>query len=185
MKNTKTLKIVETGIFLALLMVFQITTKPFGQFVTGGLVNFALIGAVLSAGVWGGLAVAVISPVLASLLGIGPAFVQIVPVIMVGNAVIVLVYALILHKAKESGKYKSPIVWTVAILTGAAAKFLTLYFGVVKIAIPMITFPKPEMAGKIAATFGASQFITALIGGILAMAVMPTVLKAVRKEQKQ
>ncbi|MEG1801315.1 MAG: hypothetical protein RR273_05000, partial [Oscillospiraceae bacterium] len=72
MKNTKTLKIVQTGIFLALLIVFQVTTKSLGQLVTGSLVNFTLIGSVLAVGLWGGLAVAIVSPVLASLLGIGP-----------------------------------------------------------------------------------------------------------------
>lgn len=181
MKQTKTLKIVETGIFLALLIVFQITTKSFGQIVTGSLVNFTLIGAVLAVGLWGGLAVALISPILASMIGIGPAFIQIVPIVALGNAVIVIVYALILQKAKGSDGKSNPLIWIVAIAVGGVAKFATLYFGVVKIAIPMITFPKPQMAATIAASFGIPQLITAVIGGAIAMAVMPPVLKAIHK----
>ncbi|MEG0091019.1 MAG: hypothetical protein RSA20_04300, partial [Oscillospiraceae bacterium] len=136
MKNTKTLKIVQTGIFLALLIVFQVTTKSLGQLVTGSLVNFTLIGSVLAVGLWGGLAVAIVSPVLASLLGIGPAFVQLVPMIMLGNAVIVVVYFVILQKAKTSSKDKDLLVWVAAIVAGAVAKFVTLYFGMVKLVIP-------------------------------------------------
>ncbi|MEG0091772.1 MAG: ECF transporter S component [Oscillospiraceae bacterium] len=184
MKNTKTLKIVQTGIFLALLIVFQVTTKSLGQIVTGSLVNFTLIASVLAVGIWGGLAVAIVSPVLASLLGIGPAFVQLVPMIMLGNAVIVIVYALILKKARSNNKDKDLLVWVMAIVAGAVAKFGTLYLGIVKLVIPTITFPKPAMAAKLAATFGVPQLITALIGGALAMLVMPTVMKAVNKNRE-
>ncbi|MEG2082175.1 MAG: ECF transporter S component [Oscillospiraceae bacterium] len=184
MKNTKTLKIVQTGIFLALLIVFQVTTKSLGQLVTGSLVNFTLIGSVLAVGLWGGLAVAIVSPVLASLLGIGPAFVQLVPMIMLGNAVIVVVYFVILQKAKTSSKDKDLLVWVAAIVAGAVAKFVTLYFGMVKLVIPTITFPKPAMAQKLAATFGLPQLVTALIGGALAMVVIPPVLKAINKNKE-
>ena len=93
--NSKLKTLCRTAIFLALLVAVQFVTRSMGQYVTGSLVNLILIASGLLCGLWGGLAVALLSPVCAFLIGIGPAFPQIVPAIMLGNAVIVLVWHLI------------------------------------------------------------------------------------------
>ena len=75
----KTTWIARTAICLALLVAVQFVTKGLGQFVTGSCVNLILAIAAVIGGVWSGVAVAVLSPFCAYLLGIGPAFVQLVP----------------------------------------------------------------------------------------------------------
>ena len=70
--NKKIRFITETAVMLALLVALQAVTKPLGQLVTGSFVNTVLAVTVLFAGLYSGITVAVISPVLAYLLGIAP-----------------------------------------------------------------------------------------------------------------
>ena len=89
--NKKTLWITETAVMIALLVALQWATKPLGQFVTGSCVNLVLGVSVLVGGLWCGLTVALVSPFFAFLLGIGPAFLPIVPMVAVGNMVLVVI----------------------------------------------------------------------------------------------
>ena len=75
----KTVWIARTAVCLALLIAIQFLTKSLGQLVTGSCVNLVLAIAALIGGVWSGVTVAVISPFCAYLLGIGPAFLPLVP----------------------------------------------------------------------------------------------------------
>ena len=113
--------ITETAVLLALLIVLQATTKGFGQFVTGSCVNAVLGIAVLLAGMSSGITIAVISPVLAYLLGIAPQIVT-VPAIMVGNTVFVVLLRVI-----TGGKSKPIGTQIAAWLVAAVAKFAVLY----------------------------------------------------------
>src|SRR5699024_5817053 len=92
--NKKIRWITETALLLALLIVLQSVTKSFGQFVTGSCVNAVLALAALLTGLGSGITIAVISPVLAFLLGIAPQAVT-VPAIMVGNTVFVVLIRMI------------------------------------------------------------------------------------------
>ena len=92
--NKKIRWITETAIMLALLVTLQALTKGFGQLVTGSCVNAILAVSVLVGGLWSGLTIALVSPVLAFLLGIAPQILT-VPAIMAGNTVFVLLLALI------------------------------------------------------------------------------------------
>ena len=118
MKN-KTLWLVRTALLIALLIILQAVTKAGGQFVTGSCVNAVLAVAVLTCGLASGLTVALLSPFMAFLLGIGPALIYIVPAIAVGNSVFVLLLHL-LCKGK---------LWQRAAGLGiaATAKFGALY----------------------------------------------------------
>ena len=127
MSNTKTsssLKtLCRTAIFLALLIAVQFVTRSMGQYVTGSLVNLILIASGLMCGLWGGLAVAVLSPICAFFIGIGPAFPQVVPAVALGNAVLVLLWVLI------AGAKNAPIArQAIALVVAAVAKFLTIFF---------------------------------------------------------
>ena len=75
----KLLWMTETAIMLALLVTLQALTKGFGQLVTGTCVNAVLAVSVLVGGLGTGLTVAVVSPVLAFLLG-SPANELVVPI---------------------------------------------------------------------------------------------------------
>ena len=180
--NKKVRWITETAIMLALLVTLQALTKGFGQLVTGSCVNAVLAVTVLVGGLAGGLTVALISPVLAFLLGIAPQILT-VPAIMGGNAVyVVLLYLL----ADRNGKNLSRQI--AAWLVAALAKFATLYFLVVKILCGVMAESllaagtmKPPMLQALPATFSWPQLITALIGGAVALAIVPVLRKALHK----
>ena len=113
--------VAETAVMLALLIALQVITKPLGQLVTGSFVNAVLAVTVLVAGLSSGITVALISPVLAYLLGIAPQILT-VPAIMAGNTVfVVLLYTI---AGKDSKKLLRQVVaWAAA----AVAKFAVLY----------------------------------------------------------
>lgn len=172
MSNTKTsssLKtLCRTAIFLALLIAVQFVTRSIGQYVTGSLVNLILIASGLMCGLWGGLAVAVLSPICAFFIGIGPAFPQVVPAVALGNAVLVLLWVLI------AGAKNAPIArQAIALVVAAVAKFLTLYLVIVKWLVPMVLTLNEKQTAVLSASFSFPQLITAVIGGVLAMLLVP------------
>ena len=180
--NKKIRFITETAIMLALLVSLQALTKGFGQLVTGSCVNAVLAVAVLVGGLGCGLTVALVSPVLAFLLGIAPQILT-VPAIMAGNAV----YVLLLHfLADRNGKnlLKQAAAWVIAAL----AKFATLYIIVVKLICGVMASSllaagtlKEPMLKALPATFSWPQLITALIGGAVALLIVPVLRKALHK----
>ena len=174
--------ITETAILLALLVTLQALTKPLGQLVTGSCVNTILAVSALVGGLGSGLTVAVISPILAFLLGIAPQILT-VPAIMAGNAVFVVLLSVL---ADKTGKnlVKQVIAW----LAAAAAKFATLYVIVVKIICGVMAASllaagtlKEPMLKALPATFSWPQLFTALIGGTVALLIVPTLRKALKK----
>ena len=176
--NKKLRWITETAIMLALLVTLQTLTKGFGQIVTGSCVNAVLAVSVLAGGLSCGLTVALISPVLAFLLGIAPLAVP-VPALMAGNARFVFLLALL---------YKDRLYGIPALLAAAAAKFAALYAivvwlicGVFSPALLAAGALKPPMLQMLPATFSWPQLVTALIGGGLALLIAPILRKALRK----
>ncbi|MEA4920661.1 MAG: hypothetical protein VB078_07065 [Clostridiaceae bacterium] len=176
MKNTSNIKwIATTAIFIALLVTLQSVTKSMGQYVTGSLVNMVLIMAVLTAGLYSGITVSILSPIFAFILGIGPAFVQLVPFIALGNLVLVLVWGFM---CRNGNSIKN---MSISLVGGAVLKFLALYIGIIKVAIPMFLSLNEKQIAVISASFSYPQIITACIGGLIAMLVSPTVIKAIKK----
>ena len=167
--------ITQTAVMLALLVALQAITKPLGQLVTGSFVNAVLAVTVLVAGCASGITVAVISPVLAFLLGIAPQILT-VPAIMVGNAI----YVLLLHLLSS----RRLLAWIVA----AVAKFAALYAIVVWLICGLLSeklieagVMKAPMLNVLPATFSWPQLITALIGGGVAVFIVPMIRKAIKK----
>lgn len=181
MKNTKKklLWITETAAMLALLITLQYFTKPLGQIVTGSCVNTVLAVTVLTVGLPGGLVVALVSPVFAWLLNIAPQVI-LVPAIMAGNGVFVVLLKLLWGKT-----------WPrrgTAVALAAVAKFSLLYLLVVKVICGVLAgslmeqgLLKQPMLQALPATFSWLQLVTALIGGCVAMAIMPLVEKAIKR----
>ena len=180
--NKKLRWITETAIMLALLVTLQTLTKPLGQLVTGSCVNTVLAVSALAGGLSCGLTVALISPVLAFLLGIAPQILT-VPAIMVGNAVFVVLLSLLTDKSgKKIGKQL--IAW----ITAAVAKFAALYAIVVLLICGVLSesllasgVMKAPMLKVLPATFSWPQLITALIGGAVALLIFPVLRKALHK----
>ena len=180
--NKKIRWITETAVMLALLISLQAITKPMGQLVTGSCVNAILAVATLVAGLSSGLTIALISPVLAFLLGIAPQILT-VPAIMIGNSIYVVLLSTL---ADKSGKNiaKQVIAWLVA----AAAKFAALYAVVVWLICGVLSenllasgMLKAPMLKALPATFSWPQLFTALIGGAVALLITPVLRKALRK----
>ena len=174
--------ITETAVMLALLVCLQALTKPMGQLVTGSCVNAVLAVSALIGGLSSGLVVALCSPVLAYLLGIAPMLLT-VPAIMAGNTVYVVVLYLL---ASRDGK--KIIRQIVAWLAAAVAKFVTLYVIVVKVICGFLApsllaagTMKEPMLKALPATFSWPQLFTALIGGAVALLIVPVVRKALHK----
>lgn len=181
--------ITETAAMLALLICLQwvgsmiphLLTK---QLVTGTFVNCVLAVTVLVVGMRSGIAVALISPVCAFLLGIAPNFITVTP-IMVGNVCYVLLLRLLMGKP----------VWRQAIALGASAvvKFGILYLLVIQVicgvAYPHLLGKKlgtivlmaPKMPAMLNMMFTWPQLVTALTGGALALLMVPILKRALHK----
>ncbi len=180
--NKKIRWITETAIMLALLVTLQSLTKPMGQLVTGSCVNAVLAVSALVGGLGSGLTVALISPVMAYLLGIAPQILT-VPAIMAGNGVYVVLLSLLSDK-RGKNLAKQAVAWIAA----AAAKFVTLYVIVVKVICGVMSASllaagtlKEPMLKALPATFSWPQLFTALIGGAVALAIVPVIRKALHK----
>ena len=174
--------ITETAVMLALLVTLQTLTKPMGQLVTGSFVNAVLAVTVLVAGLYSGVTVALISPVLAYLLGIAPQILT-VPAIMVGNTVyVVLLYFIAGTDSKKV--LRRAAAWIIA----ATVKFATLYAIVVWLICGVFAERlmdagtlKAPMINMLPATFSWPQLITAMIGGAVALIIAPLIRKALDK----
>ena len=172
--NKKTLWITETAVMIALLVALQWATKPLGQFVTGSCVNLVL-GVSVLVGLWCGLTVALVSPFFAFLLGIGPAFLPIVPMVAVGNMVLVVILRLLASRDKIAARSY------LAVAVGAVAKFLALWLLIVKLVLPTLGLAEKQVAA-ISASFSWPQLVTAAIGGVLAVTIAPLIRKALRSK---
>ena len=170
MKNKNVRLIVRTAVMLALLVVLQAATKAAGQFVTGSCVNAVLAVSAWMCGVWGALAVAVLSPFAAFLLGVGPQLIAVVPVIAAGNAV----YVLILSRAR------APKGRLIASPIAAVAKFLTLYLLVAKLLCSVLPLSQKQII-MFSTMFSWPQLVTALIGALDALLIVPVLKKALRE----
>lgn len=180
--NKKILWITETGILLALLLTLQVLTKPLGQLVTGSCVNAVLAVSALIAGLPGGLIVALVSPILAYLLGIAPQ-IPTVPAIMVGNTVFVVVLRLVAG-IRSRNILRQILAW----IGAAVCKFVSLYTIVVWLICGVFAqnlmdagLLKAPMLKALPAMFSWPQLFTALIGGGIALLIVPIARKALHK----
>jgi len=184
----KILWITETAVMLALLVALQVITKPLGQLVTGSCVNGVLAVCVLTAGLYSGITVALISPVFAFLLGIAPNLVTVLP-IMIGNVCFVVLLYLLAGKGNQL-TWRQPV----ALVTAAGVKFLVLYILVVKVICGIASgallgkklgdtvILAPPMLKMLPTMFTWPQLFTALIGGALALLIAPVLRKARYKQ---
>lgn len=185
--NRKLRWITETAVLLALLITLQWLTKPFGQLVTGSCVNALLAVTVLLCGFGSGLTVALISPVMAFLLGIAPNFITVGP-IMLGNTCYIAVLYLLLGRSMKP-VWKLPV----ALIAASGLKFGVLYTLVVKVVcgvasgallgkkLGSVVLLAPPMLEKLPGMFAWPQLVTALLGGTLALLIVPILRKALHR----
>ncbi len=174
--------ITNTAVLIALLVTLQWATAPTqgfaGQYITGTCVNAVLMISVLLFGWSSGVVVALASPFCAFMLGIGPALLPIVPAVAVGNLVLVLTMHFLV------GQKRQPLWKTAAaVITAAFLKFASLFLLVNKLIVPLMADTlKPQQVKAFAAMFSWGQMITAVLGGVLMIFILPVLRKALSKE---
>jgi len=175
--------ITQTALMLALLITLQWITKPFGQIITGTCVNLVLAVTALMIGLGSGMAVAILSPLFAYVLGIAPQLLT-VPVIMAGNAL----YITMLHFAGAGDKK----LWKKirALLAASIGKFGVLYFLAVYVVCGIGSefligqgLLKQPMLQVLRVNFSMPQLVTALAGGALALGLLPMLKKVTHRNK--
>lgn len=181
-KNKKVITwVAEAGLLIALLVVVQLLTfvvpksvPLVSQLFTGSLVNLVLIVGAGSVGFSGTAVAAVLSPVLALLFG-QMTFPQMVPVVIAGNLVIVAVtWAFFRNDAKlpKSAGFGLDIA---GIAVGAVAKTIVLWAATSWLIVPVFFAGNAKIGSKLSLMFSWPQLVTAIIGGILALLILPRI----------
>lgn len=170
--------ITTTAMLLALTIVFQmlrliipVLALPgntiLAQILIGSLVNLCLIVATATAGLWSGIVISVVAPLVAFAQG-HIALPWMVPFVIIGNALIVVVYGLLMKKSQILG-----------FIAGGAAKTAFLWIGIVWVGISLFHAPE-KVANVLAINFTWLQMVTAVIGGIVSLPV----IRALRAKNK-
>ena len=169
MSSYHTKFVVRTAVLLALCVAVQ-QFKSVSQFITGPLVNLILILAVLAVGLWGGVAIAVLSPLMAALISPAPVMKlvpQMVPLIMVGNLVLVVCIHLLREKKLWMG-----------LALGTLLKPAALALGVQLVVLPFFGTALNDMQrAMVTAMFSYNQVITAAIASVICLLVWPRLHK--------
>jgi hypothetical protein len=168
----------QLGTRLVLLTSLTVAIEMLGlpQPFTGPLINMMLLLTTLVLGPVSGAILGVITPLVAVLRGQLPAILlPMVPFIMLANAILVFTFGLIRMFTKNGFRPIRSISFWLGLVFGALLKFLFLYISVL-ILVPLLlgrTFPQP-----IIAAMAMPQFVTAMIGGILAMVIFDMMQRA-------
>lgn len=162
-RRITTKQITTTALLLALCIVFQ-SMKGLSVYLTGSAVNCILVIATLYGGLFSGTCIAVLAPIVAYFIGATPIINMIplmMPVIMLGNQLIVLGIWMFYRKRLEVG-----------MLFGSIAKALFLWVAVWFVVLPVwgTNLPKP-MVVTVKTTFSVTQFVTACIGSLIAWVI--------------
>lgn len=169
---SKTKLIARTAVLVALAIVFQnlrylIGTLPYSTLIIGSLVNLTIIVATGYVGLLSGIAVCLITPIVAFYQGHLP-HVFLAPVTMLGNSVLAVVFCLFIQS-----KFKNPLNMILGVIFGALIKWGAMYWLGVKVVLNLFVSNIPaQKAAAIAVSFNTPQAITALIGGVLGILVL-------------
>lgn len=160
----------RTALLLAVALVVQSLrlAPPYGQLITGSIINAVLVLAVSMVDMWAGIAIGMLTPWVALITGImGLAFMA--PFIMAANASLAIVYGLLKGKNR-----------LVAGVAGSIAKY---GFFVLTTNYLLSLFGK-QLPPPAVATFGITQLGTALVGVMLALAIYNTIAPTQRWGRK-
>ena len=182
MNGKKTVRFVTfTAMGIALVLAAQwlgnvlpagaVIAGPFAvkQLVTGSLVNCILFVYADRVGLGSAVTVGIVSAILASVIGVGPQVLPIVPLIAVGNAVLAFIYWAAKNKLKMPGILR--------VIPAAAVKCGFLWLTVPALLSALTSVPEKQ-AKALSVMFSWPQGVTALVGGLLALAIIPRLKKA-------
>ncbi len=177
--KTRTKKLVVAALMLAI-AVASMFLKNTSVFITGPIVNTCLMLTALFSGLVYGLILSVVTPLFSFLITGSPimaAVPMIMPMIMIGNAILVFftwLFASRIHKPN-----KEIIRIAIGGVVGAVVKAAFMWVTISKWLLPAYL---PEAMTKklpiLQAQFSTTQLITALIGTALTMIIWPALRKA-------
>lgn len=169
-----TKQLAQTALLLAICIISQFF-KNLSVYITGPVVNAAIILAVLSAGLWSGIFISVLAPVTAFFITGSPVMAAIplmFPAVMGGNVLLALGAWYFQNRFHFSFKLPAGLV------LGSFLKAAFMGIVIVLILLPAFggniasKLPKPEaLPGVLSAariTFSITQLITSLTGSLLA-----------------
>ena len=176
--------VTRTAMGIALIIVAQLLGKVFpagavitgpfsvNQLVTGSLVNCVLFVFTAISGIGSGVTIGVVSAMLAQFIGIGPAVSAVSPVVACGNALLCVVYGLVIGKRGTEGVRQ----W-IAMAISAVLKCAFLWI-TVPLLLGALSGVQPQQVAALSIMFSWPQSCSALIGGSLASLVIPRLRKA-------
>ena len=184
--NKKVLIIARTGIMLALVLVLQYVGALIGRaafpgigstILVGSLVNFVLALAAFYCGIWGGLVIGMLTPVMALLIGqMGQPV--LFPFVGIGNALFVA-----LMWASGKLRWNEWIRLIAGLVAASAVKFCWMCFAVVPL-LPALGIPEKAIP-TLTVNFGLLQLWAALIGGAIAVLVKKALNRSGIKEEQE
>jgi len=177
-KHEKVLWITRTAVLIAIVITLQAATRVFANnYVTGSVVNLMLIISVMTCGLYSGMTVGAVTPFIAILVGVaGPTW-SFAPFIALGNILLVTIWHFIGNR-EIVNKYVAQFI---ALVVGGLAKFAVLHFGIVWFQMGIKTF---NPVALLANPLSVPQLITASIGGVCAILILPPLQKAIKKAFK-
>ena len=195
-KKSTALWLTKTAVGIALILVAQLIGKmipaiaviagPFSvsQLITGTLVNLILIIITLNVGLGSGTTVGILSSILATLIGIGPIFPIITPLIAMSNVILVVIYYCFTksRKTQNGARTKSlkNLYFYITIVVAAFIKCGFLWL-TVPLVLNYVTSIQSAQRTMLTVMFSWPQAITALCGGILAVIIYPLLQNALSK----
>ncbi len=142
------------------------------QWITGPIVNMALILAVFLIGARGALLIGMLPSTIALGTGLLPAVLApMVPFIIISNAILILAIDLL---GRDVACYISTKKYFLGLFLAAGLKYLFLFF-TSSLVIDLLL--NKSVAVKVAQMMSWPQFFTAMLGGILAWAVLKILKK--------
>ena len=183
---TLTRQIAVTAILLAICIASQFL-KTLSVYITGPIVNLCLILAVMMAGLLWGVILAVITPVTAFLIAAAPimnAVPGIIPLIMLGNIVIVVMVHFFVKPAVTGGKALISVRSVIMAVLSAAAKGAVMGLTISLWLLPTFIPEASPLRAKLPVfqtMFSLTQLITALIGFVYFFIVWIPLRKSMRE----
>ena len=180
--KTKNFNLAYGAILIALLIIVQYTTSFFSnQLLTGTCVNTILALSAFKTNLKTSFLVAVVSPSLAFLLGIGPKIPLFIPFLIISNCIFVYFFWLGLYYSKQKSKY-SFIFLFLGICFGAVLKSFFIYISSIYV-IPLFLLLNDLQKKMLSMAFSFVACISAILGGFWAYWIDKTmILKKVLKK---
>jgi hypothetical protein len=162
-------QIAITAVLLAVCIASQFL-KSLSVYITGPIINLCTIFAVMTAGLMWGVLLSVITPVTAFIIAASPvmaAVPAIIPLIMLGNAVLAVMVYFLFRPAVSDGRplisVRSVIMAVLPCLAKGCVMGLTIALWLLPSFIPEAS-PLRDKMPIFQTTFSITQFVTAVIG---------------------